>query len=427
MKDAKDLIPWTVTDISIRPYDGYWSFNPSIHFDGETWRCVLRCCDYAMPDGVTIRARNARMVGQQTKNAMVIFDPKSWQPIQIFKMREEDKVPRVSCPHVGYEDMRIFRTDKGGLQGIAAALHLKRDREPRAAEMLPQHQPPEQVLLSFDENYDIVDAQPIRGDGWSGTPQKNWVPFDDCAEPRFLYSIDKGRMFDDQGTLHGDEARVRPSTCGRPLAANAPITVQAAPSEPSQEQKHDRRREDRAPSSKKAERRPTVRGGDVRMVRGGRVKLDTMLSRPSSRPASRSSSRSSSPRPSSRPATARSSDDSMRVMGSGRMLLPKYDGLRGGTQLVRVADDTWLGVGHEMKFLSGKKHYWHTWYVVDARGKMTGASEPMKLASNGIEFAAGMAIDGDRVVVSFGVDDMECWLGETKLSAVMEMLRPIER
>lgn len=31
-----------------------------------------------------------------------------------------------------------------------------------------------------------------------------------------------------------------------------------------------------------------------------------------------------------------------------------------------------------------------------------------KLASSSIEFAAGLAIDGDRVVVSFGVDDMEC-------------------
>lgn len=58
--------------------------------------------------------------------------------------------------------------------------HLRRDRDSRAVENMgmPQHQPPEQVLLSFDENYDIVEAQPIRGDGWSGTPQKNWVPFD---------------------------------------------------------------------------------------------------------------------------------------------------------------------------------------------------------------------------------------------------------
>ena len=151
------------------------------------------------------------------------------------------------------------------------------------------------------------------------------------------------------------------------------------------------------------------------MVRG-RVKLDTMSSRPSSRPSSRSAR-----------APMRTTDDSTRVMGSGRMLLPTYSGLRGGTQLVRVTEDAWLGVGHEMKFVSGKKYYWHTWYLVDARGKMIAASESMKLAQAGIEFAAGMAIDGDRVVVSFGVDDMDCRLGETKLSAVMEILKPIER
>ena len=60
MKDAKAVIPWKVTDISIRPYDGFWSMNPSIHFDGQLWRCVLRCCDYAMPDGITIRSKHAR-------------------------------------------------------------------------------------------------------------------------------------------------------------------------------------------------------------------------------------------------------------------------------------------------------------------------------------------------------------------------------
>ena len=422
MKDAKDVIPWKVTDISIRPYDGYWSFNPSIHFDGETWRCVLRCCDYAMPDGVTIRSKGARLVGQQTKNAMVIFDPTSWKAVQVFKMHEEDSLPREACPHVGYEDMRLFRTDKGGLQGIAAALHLRRDREPRAAEGRPQHQPPEQVLLSFDENYDIVDAHPIRGDGWSGSPQKNWVPFDHCAEPRFLYSIDKGRMFNDRGALHGEEARVRPSTSALGIGLNvvpdtrptSPASPASPASPPDQEKTSERRDKDRSRKRKP----PMVRGGDVRFVRGGRIKLDTMSSRPSSRPAARSSSRSHA---------SRGSDDSTRVMGSGRVLLPTYEGLRGGTQLVRVAEDAWLGVGHEMKFVSGKKHYWHTWYLVDACGKMTAASEPMKLAQNGIEFAAGMAIDGDRVVVSFGVDDMDCRLGETKLSAVMEILRPIER
>lgn len=427
MKDAKDVIPWTVTDISIRPYDGFWSFNPSIHFDGNTWRCVLRCCDYAMPDGVTIRSKGARSTGQQTKNAMVIFDPKSWQAVQVFKMHEKDSLPRESCPHVGFEDMRLFRTDKGGLQGIAAALHLKRNRESsRAAEMLPQHQPPEQVLLSFDTNYDIVDAHPIRGDGWSGTAQKNWVPFDHCTEPRFLHSIDKGSLFGDRGTLRGDEARVTPSGRGSErgaLVARQGMTISTEPLLEVVMQIVEPQRESTpvvavaAPRAKSSDRRPRIRGGEHRAVRGGRIKLDTMTSRPSSRPS----------RHASRSTQTRSTDDSTRMMGSGRMLLPTYSGLRGGTQLVRVAEDTWLGIGHEMKFVNGRKYYWHVWYSVDSRGKLIATSEPMKLAPNGIEFAAGMAIDGNRLVVSFGVDDMDCRLGETNVSAVMEMLRPIGR
>jgi predicted GH43/DUF377 family glycosyl hydrolase len=109
------------------------------------------------------------------------------------------------------------------------------------------------------------------------------------------------------------------------------------------------------------------------------------------------------------------------------MLLPRYEGLRGGTQLVRVDDEGWLGIGHEMKFVNGKKYYWHVFYLVDSQGVMKAVSEPMKLASNRIEFAAGMAIEGDRIVVSFGVDDMASRLGETRLSAVMAMLQKIDR
>jgi len=439
MKAVEDLIPWKVTDISIRPYEGFWSMNPSIHFDGETWRCVLRCCDYAMPDGVTVRSKNTQS-GQQSKNAMVIFDPRSWRAIEIFKMHEEDSLPREPCAHTGYEDMRLFRTDKGGLQGIAATLHLQRDREKRTfVEGTSQHQPPEQVLLTFDDRYDIVDAYPIRGEGWSGTPQKNWVPFDHCVEPRFLYSIDKGRIFGARGALHGEDATVRPSIHARPTAALNAVTAEL-PAEASTQptaldaktdakidakpdakpdaktdEKPGARSSDKAARSKQRSRKPMVRGGDVRLVRGGRVKLDAMASRPSSRP-------SQSPR-----SGARSSDDAVRMMGSGRILMPTYAGLRGGSQLVRVTDDAWLGIGHEMKFVSGRKHYWHTWYLVDERGKMTAVSEPMKLARNGIEFAAGLAVDGDRVVISFGVDDMDCRLGETSLSAVMNVLQPFVR
>jgi hypothetical protein len=120
-------------------------------------------------------------------------------------------------------------------------------------------------------------------------------------------------------------------------------------------------------------------------------------------------------------------DQARHTVASGRALPVKYGGLRGGSQLVHVGDGKWLGIGHEMQFLKSLKYYWHTWYLTDSRGKMLAASPPMKLASNGIEFAAGMAIDDERVVVSFGTDDMNCHVGETILSAVLKILRPVER
>ena len=354
MKRADELIPWKVTDISLRPYKEMWSFNPSIHFDGQLWRCVLRCSDYAMPGGTTIRSSRAKPGESQTKNAMVIFDPASWKPVEIYKMRERDDLRRISSGSLGYEDVRIFRTDKHGLQGIAASLHLRRAdrRDPLA----------EQVLLSFDEDYNVVGASPIRGT-WSSSPQKNWVPFDHCEEPRFLQAIDKGALFDVQGALPARESARPSSQPHRRLGPDSRVSERAR--ERAKEIEHARSREQR--------KRHSVRPAESCSVEG-----------------------------------------------------PSYKELRGGTQLVRIDDGSWLAVGHAMKFINKFKHYWHVWYLVDAHGKLMSASPPMKLApNNGIEFAAGMAIDGDRVVVSFGVDDMQCWIGETKLSAVIEKLRPI--
>jgi len=439
MKEAKDVIPWAVTDISFRPYDGFWSMNPSIHFDGQTWRCVLRCTDYAMPDGVTIRSSKARPAGNQTKNAMVILDPQTWKAIQIYKMQERDVHPRATCANIGYEDMRIFRTSRGGLQGIAASLHLA--RPVRVAAGGTSHQPPEQVILTFDAEYNIVEARPIRGDGWSGTPQKNWVPFDDCVDPRFLYSIGKGTLFDDRGALRGelasvvpvkrDEDRADPAAAAR-AAERARLARVAARARQEQKQREpvapaaqERREGEQPVPQEKAKERPrdlrvSTRGAENTMLRGVRRTLDTVTERPSAQHTSQPLHVGGD-----RPLLPRVNIEMGRSLVSGRALMPRYEGLRGGSQLVRVGDDAWLGIGHEMKYLKGKKYYWHVFYTVDSTGKMQRASEPLKLAANGIEFAAGMSIDGDRVVVSFGVDDMRCYLGETALTAVLGTLREV--
>lgn len=348
-------MPWKVTDISFRPFEGFWSMNPSIHFDGETWRCVLRCADYAMPGGMTIRSHKARG-GARTKNAMVIFNSRNWRPVEIYKMRERDDLPRAASDNVGYEDIRIFRTDWGGFQGIAASQHLRRSGQSSG-------QLPEQVVLSFDDEYNIVEASPIRGGSWCNLAQKNWAPFDHCTDPRFLYSIAKGTLFNERGSLASDD-RVRLST-GKRLVPVASSEREA------------RRARDRALKSE------DDREEEKRWRKGARERQP--------------------------------------FFGNVDLAL-NYDDLRGGTQLVRVGDDTWLGIGHSMKFIETRKFYYHTWYLVDSQGKMKAASPPCKLAPEGIEFAAGIAIDGERVVVSFGVDDIECRLGETKLSAVLAML-----
>jgi hypothetical protein len=357
---ANDRIPWKVTDISLRPYAHFWSFNPSIHFDGQLWRCSLRCADYCMRNGETIRSPRALAGESWTKNAMVIFDPASWKAIEIYKMRERDGLPRVSCASMGYEDIRIFRTDKGGLQGIAASLHLWRgDRAPKRFA--------EQVLLSFDAEYNVTHALPIRGSSWGCFPQKNWVPFDDCAEPCFLYSIGEGKLFDERGPLVSKELQVRSSA-----HTYSPL------SEPNE----------------RARRRARRRAAENVLVRSDEEPRRNRADR----------------------------NEPGADLSSGQLAC---EDLRGGTQLVRIGTEGWLGIGHKMKFVNRKKLYWHVWYLVNEYGKLTAASPPMKLAPNSIEFAAGLGVEGDRVVVSFGVDDMECKIGETRLSAVLETLQAV--
>jgi hypothetical protein len=392
--EVRDLLPWKVSDLSIRPYPDMWSMNPSIHFDGETWRCVLRCTDYAMPGGVSIRGAKANKNYVQSNNALVILDPASWKPAKVHLMKELDEEARVvACASIGFEDMRLFQTERGGLQGIAASLHLDRQlersaltfaadpRRPRApggrnrvihqAQPAPARStrpprpgsggsrgshPPEQVLLSFDESYNIVDAKPLRGP-WNGAPQKNWVPFDGCTEARFLYSIDGEVVFDIEGPID-----------------------RASPKEPSS-------------SSPAGRTTAGVQGGtEIRLLR---------------RPV---------------------------AVTAGRASRLHYSGIRGGTQLVHVgdafgSDSAWLGLGHEMRFLRGRKFYWHSIYLVDSTGRMLAKSPPIKLSpKHGIEFAAGLAVDsdGDRAVISFGLDDMHCKLAETRLSALLETLEPVQ-
>jgi len=336
-----ELAPWKVVDLPVRPFEGFWSFNPSIHFDGETWRCVLRCADYAMPNGVQIRSETAKPMYARTKNALVVLDPKTWRAANAYPMRELDDYPRKAASHTGFEDLRIFRTGDGKLRGIAASLQLAQgpgDPPP------PRH--PEQVLLELDDDYNIAAARPIRGP-WTSQAQKNWVPFDGADEPRFLYSIERGIVFDDRGPISG--------------WPEGPAPIDPRP-------------------------KGAAHGGTEVVIRRKAIAVNSGRT-------------------------------------GGKLA---YGELRGGSQLQYLSDGRWLGIAHDMRFVQGRKWYWHMFYACDENGKLLARSAPFKLCEAGIEFAAGLAFEGDRAVISFGIDDMTCHLGLTSLDAIQSMLVPLE-
>jgi len=106
--------------------------------------------------------------------------------------------------------------------------------------------------------------------------------------------------------------------------------------------------------------------------------------------------------------------------------------LRGGTQLIPAPEagpDRWLGLVHGCR-VSTRKDYWHHAVLVGPAGDLLAISPAMKLSSDhGIEFAAGLARDpsgdGDRLVVTYGIEDDYACLAVTSARRLLATLEPI--
>ena len=77
--------------------------------------------------------------------------------------------------------------------------------------------------------------------------------------------------------------------------------------------------------------------------------------------------------------------------------------LRGSSQLVPWKDG-YLGVTHEVTW-EPTRYYWHRFVYFDSRGFAVSATEPFYFLSPGIEFANGITLWNDKVIVSFGHAD----------------------
>lgn len=95
--------------------------------------------------------------------------------------------------------------------------------------------------------------------------------------------------------------------------------------------------------------------------------------------------------------------------------------LRGSSQAISWGEngqEGWLYVSHEAHTLDGQRRYHHRLVELDSDLRITRVSEPFFFMHRGIEFCAGLARVGSRLVMSFGVDDAKAYLLEVEESDV---------
>jgi FkbM family methyltransferase len=96
--------------------------------------------------------------------------------------------------------------------------------------------------------------------------------------------------------------------------------------------------------------------------------------------------------------------------------------LRGGSQGVRV-DSGWLFVVHDVTFPGGDRIYLHRFALLSDQLKLTALTDAFYFEHRGIEFCAGLAQVGDKLVASYAVNDGSARLGIFDLAAVLAALR----
>jgi predicted GH43/DUF377 family glycosyl hydrolase len=95
--------------------------------------------------------------------------------------------------------------------------------------------------------------------------------------------------------------------------------------------------------------------------------------------------------------------------------------LRGGSQGVHV-DEGWLFVVHDVSFPSSGRIYLHRFVLLDESLKLVSMSDLFYFEKLGVEFCAGLAPIGDKLVASYSVNDSSARLGVFDRGTVMSKL-----
>jgi FkbM family methyltransferase len=162
----------TTQQIPFTPRQGWNALNPSIHYDGEVWRCIIRSTNYQLADGKYTTSDGGPI---KTENNLLVLE-KDLKPSASFQMRDLAQIKKTAYPVQGYEDCRLFQC-QGDLFATATVCDFTEDGRREIA------------VLYLKSNGDILKAYPVRG-SWSDRPQKNWMPIDGTMDA--LYSVEQG-------------------------------------------------------------------------------------------------------------------------------------------------------------------------------------------------------------------------------------------
>jgi predicted GH43/DUF377 family glycosyl hydrolase len=98
-------------------------------------------------------------------------------------------------------------------------------------------------------------------------------------------------------------------------------------------------------------------------------------------------------------------------------------GWRGGSQVVDAGDGRWLALVHEVADDTGGRIYEHRFVLFGDSCDILGWSPAFAFReTRAIEFAAGLARRGDKLVATFGVRDAEAWMAEMSVAEVLSMI-----
>lgn len=105
-------------------------------------------------------------------------------------------------------------------------------------------------------------------------------------------------------------------------------------------------------------------------------------------------------------------------------------GWSGSSQFIQW-DGNWLCVAHfagrrvKQTFKSIGALYLHRFVVISPDWKIVGMSKRFFFEKRGLEFCAGLAVDGDRLILSYGIDDRRGALLELDRNIVQGMIKAV--